>query len=222
MKYSKSGNLGYFSQQEDPEAHKLSLQGLNELVTGALELAPDCLTYMSKLQCVEVFRFCAIPQVMAIATLDTLYGNPKVFTGIVKIRKGMSSKLILQTNNLPALSSIFYEFTTSIAKKARDEKRAGIVDPSFDHTMKACDKVVKLTDTTRLRPTNTGKLIVGFLAIVVFFHLLKSTRPPEWLVSFDQPADHLFRGLALALLSPIVFMSIGLLFNRQTASSANS
>ena len=62
---------------------------LNELVTDALELAPDCLAYLSQLRCAEIFRFCAIPQVMAIATLNELYGNPKVFTGVVKIRKGL-------------------------------------------------------------------------------------------------------------------------------------
>lgn len=208
-KYSKSGDLGYFSQQEDPEARKLSLQCLNELVTDALELAPDCLAYMSKLQCVEVFRFCAIPQVMAIATLDALYGNPKVFTGVVKIRKGMSCKLILSTNTMPELHSIFYEFATSIAKKARDEKKRGVVDPSLDRTIKACNNVIELTDATRLRSnTNntTTSLIVGFVAIVIVFHLLKSTCPPEWLASFEQPADLFFRGIAFVLLS-MVFMS---------------
>jgi hypothetical protein len=95
----------------------------------ALELAPDCLDYMSKLQCIEVFRFCAIPQVMAIATLDKLYGNPLVFTGVVKIRKGMSCKLILQTNNIPELHAIFHAFAVSIANKAVAQKRAGLVDP---------------------------------------------------------------------------------------------
>ena len=52
---------------------------------------------MELLHTEEVFRFCAIPQVMAIATLSELYNNPKVFTGVVKIRKGMSAKLILDT-----------------------------------------------------------------------------------------------------------------------------
>ena len=45
----------------------------------------------------NIFRFCVIPQVMAIATLDTLYGNPKVFSDVVKIWKGMLCQLILQT-----------------------------------------------------------------------------------------------------------------------------
>ena len=51
---------------------------------------------MSLLRTPEVFRFCAIPQIMAIATLRELYSNPKVFTGVVKIRKGRAS-----TRDLP-------------------------------------------------------------------------------------------------------------------------
>lgn len=200
-KYSKSGDLGYFCQQDDPDARNLALQCLNELVTDALELAPDCLEYMSKLQCIEVFRFCAIPQVMAIATLDTLYGNPKVFTGVVKIRKGMSCQLILQTNNIPELHAIFFRFASSIAKKARATRRTGVVDPSFDRTIKACDAIVKLTDATRQIPSSTGRLMFGFVAIVVVFQILKYTCPSEWLESFEQPANRVFKGLALVMVS---------------------
>ena len=33
----------------------------------------------------QVFRFCAIPQVMAIGTLAMCYNNHEVFTGILRI-----------------------------------------------------------------------------------------------------------------------------------------
>jgi hypothetical protein len=39
------------------------------------------LHYMAKVQNKDIFRFCAIPQVMAIATLAEIYNNPKVFRG---------------------------------------------------------------------------------------------------------------------------------------------
>jgi farnesyl-diphosphate farnesyltransferase len=203
-KYSKTGDLGYFSDQDDPEAAKQALYCLNELVSDALELAPSCLAYMSKLQCIEVFRFCAIPQVMAIATLDKLYSNPKVFTGVVKIRKGMSCKLILQTNTLPELHAIFYEFANSILQKARRERNRGVVDPSFDRTVKACDAIVELTETTRLRKSS-GNLIFRFLVLVVGFHVVKYTSPPEWFKSLHEPADNILRGIAL-IIGSIVFL----------------
>ena len=40
-----------------------------------------CLKYMEKVQDRQNFRFCAIPQVMALGTLALCYNNHKVFTG---------------------------------------------------------------------------------------------------------------------------------------------
>jgi len=74
-KYSASGDLGYFANPATVEHETAALNCIDELVTDALELVPDCLSYLSKLRCAEVFRFCAIPQVMAIATLDKCYHN---------------------------------------------------------------------------------------------------------------------------------------------------
>jgi farnesyl-diphosphate farnesyltransferase len=144
-KYAKTGELGYFTNQSDPEVRKLSLECLNELVTDALELAPDCLAYLSKLQCAEIFRFCAIPQVMAIATLEYCYANSDVFTGVVKIRKGTSCKLILRTNNLDEVHDTFYQFAHSILKKANANRAKGVVDPSYSRTTKICETVMELT-----------------------------------------------------------------------------
>ena len=50
-----------------------NVQCLNHLVTDALHCVPECMQYMELLKTEEVFRFCAIPQVMAIATLADLY-----------------------------------------------------------------------------------------------------------------------------------------------------
>ena len=67
---------------------------LNFLVADALELVPDALLeYLARLRTPEVFRFCAIPQVMAIATLEACFDNPQPFTGVVKIRKGLTARL---------------------------------------------------------------------------------------------------------------------------------
>ncbi|KAG7368254.1 farnesyl-diphosphate farnesyltransferase [Nitzschia inconspicua] len=145
MKYAKSGELGYFTNQQDPEVRECSLACLNELVTDALKLAPDCLNYMSKLQCTEIFRFCAIPQVMAISTLDYCYANSNVFTGVVKIRKGTSCKLILRTNNLEEVHDTFYQFAQSILNKANVNRALGVDDPSYARTVKICETVMETT-----------------------------------------------------------------------------
>lgn len=41
-----------------------SVQCLNDMVTNALMHVEDCLKYMSNLQDIAIFRFCAIPQVL--------------------------------------------------------------------------------------------------------------------------------------------------------------
>lgn len=68
---------------------------LNHMITDALSHVPDCLEYMRRLKNPSNFRFCAIPQVMAISTLELCYDNPDVFTGVMKIRKGLSAKVTL-------------------------------------------------------------------------------------------------------------------------------
>lgn len=164
-KYSKTGELGFFTNQEDPDVQRLSLQCLNELVTDALELVPDCLAYISKLKCEEVFRFCAIPQVMAIATLEKCYGNPDVFTGVVKIRKGTSCKLLLRTNTLDEVHDTFFVFADAVMKKAKKDRANGVVDPSYDRTMKACENIIDLTFAGHKRQTRSRRLPLLFASI---------------------------------------------------------
>jgi farnesyl-diphosphate farnesyltransferase len=167
-KYSKTGELGYFTQQSDPEVHMRSLECLNELVTDALELAPDCLLYLSKLRCTEIFRFCAIPQVMAIATLNYCYSNSNVFTGVVKIRKGTSCKLILRTNNLDEVHDTFYQFAEGVMKKADVNRAKGVVDPSYGRTIKICETVMEITSDGHKRERKARQLpLVASLLVPV-------------------------------------------------------
>ena len=67
------------------------MRGLNHMVADALRHAPRCLEYMAQLEDPQVFAFCAIPQVMAIATLAMCYNNGKVFEGVVKMRRGQTA-----------------------------------------------------------------------------------------------------------------------------------
>ena len=82
---------------------------------------------------------------MAIATLDKLYGNADVFTGVVKIRKGLSCKLILHTNSMDELHEIFYIFARSVKEKAMRVRKKGVQDPNYSRTLCVCDKILELT-----------------------------------------------------------------------------
>jgi farnesyl-diphosphate farnesyltransferase len=94
-----------------------SVSGLNHMVNDALSHATDCLAYLKILRNERVFRFCAIPQVMAIATLAEVYNNQKVFTENVKIRKGLAAKLILSAGSIQEVVKIYKEMASAITKK---------------------------------------------------------------------------------------------------------
>ena len=60
-----------------------AIQCVNHIITDTLEHSQDCLSYLDQLHDKDVFRFCAIPQIMAIATLSECYNNRKIFTGVL-------------------------------------------------------------------------------------------------------------------------------------------
>lgn len=131
---------------------------LNELVTDALECVPDIFTYHSFLTNEGVFKFCAIPQIMAIATLNELYDNPDVFKKNVKIRKGLSVKLMENSNNMADLVYWFREFVTDIRNRIRDD------DPNAQKTLDICNKIL---DRTGEKPTNNFYKYVGFIIFMI-------------------------------------------------------
>ncbi|XP_064411517.1 squalene synthase isoform X2 [Latimeria chalumnae] len=117
--------LSDFSRPENIEA---ALQCLNELITNALGHVPDVLTYLSRLRNQSVFNFCAIPQVMAIATLAACYNNPQVFRGVVKIRKGQAITLMMDATNMEAVRAMMYQYSEEIHQKVQS------TDPSSTQT----------------------------------------------------------------------------------------
>jgi hypothetical protein len=90
-----------------------------------------------------VFRFCAIPQVMAIATLDKCFNNHDVFTGVVKVRKGLAVSMIADSTTLEGVEAWFHRFAASIKAKVDP------ADPSAAATRKACDVCLELTADKR-------------------------------------------------------------------------
>ena len=51
---------------------------------------------------------------MAIATLAACYDNPRVFTGVVKIRKGQAVALMMQSTNMEQLLSTMALFAREV------------------------------------------------------------------------------------------------------------
>jgi len=120
--------------------HPKSIACLNHLVTDALRHVPDALTYMSLLKNKNVFRFCAIPQVMAIATLAKVYNNPQVFVSNVKIRKGLAAKLMLETSTMDDVLEYFDQFSREILRKLSSN------DPNYHPTKSQLELIFNSID----------------------------------------------------------------------------
>lgn len=98
---------------------------INHLVLNALEHVTDVLTYLSSIQEQSSFQFCAIPQVMAIATLALVFNNENVLHTNVKIRKGTTCDLILKSRSYKGCVDIFEYYLRDI------RKRLGVEDPNY-------------------------------------------------------------------------------------------
>ncbi|KAH1099074.1 hypothetical protein J1N35_015995 [Gossypium stocksii] len=130
----------YVNKLEDLKYEENSVkavQCLNDMVTNALIHVDDCLKYMSALRDPAIFRFCAIPQVMAIGTLALCYNNIEVFKGVVKMRRGLTAKVIDRTNTMADVYGAFYDFSCML--KAKVDKN----DPSAQKTSSRLDSILK-------------------------------------------------------------------------------
>jgi len=105
------------------------------MVVDALRHVPDVLDYLRLLTNQSVFNFCAIPQTMAIATLELCFMNPDMFKRNIKIRKAVSASLIMRATNPRDVAHIFRDFTRKI------HQRAVKSDPNFLRLSVACAKI---------------------------------------------------------------------------------
>ncbi|KAH0936104.1 hypothetical protein HID58_013221 [Brassica napus] len=131
----------YAGKLEDLKYEKNSsnaVQCLNEMVTNALTHIEDCLKYMAALRDPSIFRFCAIPQIMAIGTLALCYNNVQVFRGVVKLRRGLTAKVIDRTKTMADVYGAFYDFSCML--KTKVDKN----EPNASKTLKQLEDVQQL------------------------------------------------------------------------------
>ncbi|KAL9107913.1 MAG: hypothetical protein Q9227_007235 [Pyrenula ochraceoflavens] len=109
-----------------PENREAALNCSSEMVLDAISHVDDCLFYLAGLREQSIFNFCAIPQSMAIATLELCFRNSAMFDRNVKITKGQACKLMTEsTQNLQLVTEVFRRYTRKIMKKNTPK------DPNF-------------------------------------------------------------------------------------------
>ncbi|PNT73952.1 hypothetical protein BRADI_1g04900v3 [Brachypodium distachyon] len=137
----------YVEKLEDlkyKENSEKAVQCLNDMVTNALIHAKDCLQYMSALKDDTVFRLCAIPQIMAMGNFAICYNNVNVFRGLVKMRHGLTARVIDETKSMSDVYTAFYEFSSLLESKIDDN------DPSAALTRKRVDAIKKTCKSSGL------------------------------------------------------------------------
>ncbi|KAK2767740.1 bifunctional farnesyl-diphosphate farnesyltransferase/squalene synthase [Arachnomyces sp. PD_36] len=125
-----------------PEHREAALNCSSDMVLNALNHADECLFYLAGLKEQSVFNFCAIPQTMAIATLELCFRNPALFERNIKITKGDACQLMVEsTQNLQLVCDVFRRYARKIHKKNNPK------DPNFLKISVACGKIEKFIET---------------------------------------------------------------------------
>lgn len=126
----------------DPQYQVQALNCTSEMVLNALKHTEECLFYMAGMKDQSVFNFVAIPQSMAIATLEAVFRNPNVLKRNVKITKGDACQIMLDsTQNLQTVCGIFRKYIEKIRVK-NDPK-----DPNFLAISLQCAKIEQFIET---------------------------------------------------------------------------
>ncbi|XP_059647608.1 squalene synthase 1 isoform X1 [Cornus florida] len=175
----------YVNKLEDLKYEENSIkavQCLNDMVTNALLHAEDALTYMSALRDPAIFKFCAIPQIMAIGTLALCYNNVEVFRGVVKMRRGLTAKVIDRTKTMSDVYGAFFDFSCML--KSKVDKN----DPNATKTLSRLDTILKTcrdSGTLNKRKSyivksepnyNSAMVVVLFIILGILFAYLSANR----------------------------------------------
>ncbi|KAJ9602317.1 bifunctional farnesyl-diphosphate farnesyltransferase/squalene synthase [Cladophialophora chaetospira] len=137
-----SKHVDDFGDLFKPQYKEQALNCGTEMILNALNHADECLFFMAGLREQSVFNFCAIPQTMAIATLDLCFRNYPMFLRNIKITKGEACQIMLEsTQNLQVACDVFRKHIHSIRKKNRPQ------DPNFLKISIACGKVEQFIES---------------------------------------------------------------------------
>ncbi|KAF2863337.1 ERG9, squalene synthase [Piedraia hortae CBS 480.64] len=131
-----------FSDLFLPGKREKALHCQSEMILLALGRVDDCLFYMAGVKEQSVFNFVAIPQAMAIASLELCFQNYTMFERNIKITKGQACQIMWKsTQNLQVVCEVFKEYVRKIHAKNVP------TDPHFLDISIACGKIEKFIES---------------------------------------------------------------------------
>jgi farnesyl-diphosphate farnesyltransferase len=109
---------------------------LNEMIINALQHIPDSIAYLSLVKSDSNFKFCAIPQVVAMQTLATLFNNANVFKKTEKLSKTTLARIFIDVNDMNSVLQFYIDAIEKIEKK--------IADNNCSHVKQYADELDKI------------------------------------------------------------------------------
>ena len=146
-----------------------------------MQHVPSCVDYMRGLRDPAVFRFCAIPQIMAAGTLALCYNNGAVFEGVVKMRRGLTARVFGSCSTMAEVYAWFLTFFRELQRKAEHEVAGH--DPSLPAMRDAVAKAIELCEKgaakvcdmlCALRCAEWRRRLLGFMLLAY-----TTTPPPQ-------------------------------------------
>ncbi|KAG6005223.1 Delta(24)-sterol C-methyltransferase [Claviceps maximensis] len=138
----------------DPKYEQQALNCISDMILDALKHVEECLFYMAGMREQSVFNFVAIPQGMAIASMEAMFRNPDVLKRNVKITKGDACQIMMDcTQNLHTLCDVFRRYIRKIQKKNDPN------DPNYLNISVRCAKIEQFIET--LFPTQDPKQLAA-------------------------------------------------------------
>ncbi|CAF1077076.1 unnamed protein product [Brachionus calyciflorus] len=108
---------------------------LNTMVNDALRHFNECINYLKSLNEISVFKFCSIPQVMALATLELVFNNELVFSSNVKLEKSESLKIFSNCLNYERFGELIKDIVQKWKLKLTKSDRI------FDQTKELLEQI---------------------------------------------------------------------------------
>jgi farnesyl-diphosphate farnesyltransferase len=131
-----------FSDLFLPQNREKALQCSSEMVLMALNRADECLSYIAGVKEQSTFNFVAIPQTMAIATLELCFQNPALFDRNIKISKGSACQIMIEsTQDFQRVCEVFRQYARKIHRKNKPS------DPHFLDINIACGKIERFIES---------------------------------------------------------------------------
>lgn len=90
---------------------------LNEMIMNALRHIPDSIEYLSLVNNNNNFKFCAIPQVVAVQTLASLFDNKNVFKKTEKLNKTILARIFIDINDINSVLQFYIDAIEKIENK---------------------------------------------------------------------------------------------------------